>query len=81
MPLHIVTEAERCLNCKKPMCQQYRPVHTPISQIIQLFKGNKLMEASEILFQNNPMSAVCSVVCNHEQQCAGHCIAVNRLLP
>lgn len=74
MPLHIVTEAERCLNCKKPMCQQYCPVHTPIPQIIQLFKGNKLMEAGEILFQNNPMSAVCSVVCNHEQQCAGHCI-------
>lgn len=74
MPLHIVTEAERCLNCKKPMCQQYCPVHTPIPQIIQLFKQNKLMEAGEILFQNNPMSAICSVVCNHEQQCAGHCI-------
>lgn len=26
MPLHIVTEAERCLNCKKPLCQQYCPV-------------------------------------------------------
>ena len=22
MPLHIVTEAERCLNCKKPQCQK-----------------------------------------------------------
>lgn len=74
MPLHIVTEAERCLNCKKPMCQQGCPVKTPIPQIIQLFKQNKLMEAGEILFQNNPMSAICSVVCNHEQQCAGHCI-------
>lgn len=74
MPLHIVTEAERCLNCKKPLCQQGCPVKTPIPQIIQLFKQNKLMEAGEILFQNNPMSAICSVVCNHEQQCAGHCI-------
>ncbi len=74
MPLHIVAEAERCLNCKKPLCQQGCPVKTPIPQIIQLFKQNKLMEAGEILFQNNPMSAICSVVCNHEQQCAGHCI-------
>lgn len=74
MPLHIVTEAERCLNCKKPLCQQGCPVKTPIPQIIQLFKQNKLMEAGEILFRNNPMSAICSVVCNHEQQCAGHCI-------
>ena len=27
-----------------------------------------------MLFRNNPMSAVCSIVCNHEQQCAGSCI-------
>lgn len=32
------------------------------------------MEAGEILFQNNPVSSICSVVCIHEQQCAGHCI-------
>ena len=74
MPLHIVTEAERCLNCKKPMCQEGCPVHTPIPEIIQLFKQHKLMEAGEILFRNNPLSAVCSEVCNHAKQCAGHCI-------
>ena len=74
MPLHIVTEAERCLNCKKPRCQEGCPVHTPIPQIIQLFKQHKLMEAGEILFKNNPLSVVCSEVCNHAKQCAGHCI-------
>ena len=74
MALHIVSEANRCLNCKKPMCQQGCPVHTPIPQVIQLFKENKLMEAGEMLFENNPMSAVCSIVCNHEKQCAGNCI-------
>ena len=25
MALHIVEEAERCLNCKKPMCQRGCP--------------------------------------------------------
>ena len=74
MAIHIVNEANRCLNCKKPMCQQGCPVHTPIPQVIQLFKENRLMEAGEILFNNNPMSAVCSSVCNHEKQCAGNCI-------
>ena len=74
MPLHIVKEAERCLNCKKPQCQAGCPVNTPIPEIIQLFKEHKLMEAGEILFKNNPMSAICSEVCNHSQQCAGHCI-------
>ncbi|MDO5151931.1 MAG: NAD(P)-dependent oxidoreductase [Eubacteriales bacterium] len=74
MTIHIVSEARRCLNCKKPLCQQGCPVHTPIPQIIQMFKSGQVMEAGEILFQNNPMSTICSIVCNHEQQCAGHCI-------
>ena len=74
MPLHILNEANRCLNCKVPMCQKGCPVHTPIPQIIQLFKQNKLMEAGEILFNNNPLSAICSEVCDHAKQCAGHCV-------
>lgn len=45
MELHIVSEANRCLNCKKPMCQQGCPIHTPIPMVIQLFKQNKLTEA------------------------------------
>ena len=74
MALHIIDEANRCLNCKKPMCQQGCPVHTPIPHIIQMFKENRLMEAGEELFQNNPMSVICSIVCNHEHQCEGHCV-------
>ena len=74
MALHIVTEANRCLNCKNPGCQKACPVHTPIPQIIQLFKEDRLMEAGEQLFANNTMSLVCSIVCNHEKQCAGGCI-------
>ena len=74
MAIHIVAEANRCLNCKKPLCQQGCPVHTPIPTVIQLFKENRLVEAGEMLFQNNPLSAVCAIVCNHEKQCAGNCI-------
>ena len=74
MALHIVAEANRCLNCKNPRCQQGCPVHTPIPVIIQMFKEGKLMEAGEKLFENNPLSAVCAIVCNHEKQCAGNCI-------
>ena len=74
MALHIVAEANRCLNCKKPMCQKGCPVHTPIPTVIQLFKQNRLMEAGEMLFENNPLSAVCAIVCNHEKQCAGNCV-------
>lgn len=74
MGLHIIDEANRCLNCKKPMCQKECPVHTPIPHIIQMFKENQVMEAGKELFENNPMSVICSIVCNHEQQCAGNCV-------
>ena len=74
MALHIETEANRCLQCKKPMCQQGCPAHTPIPQIIALFRENKLMEAGKTLFDNNPMSVVCAMVCDHMAQCAGHCV-------
>ena len=74
MALRITNEANRCLQCKKPLCQQGCPAHTPIPQIIALFKENKLMEAGEKLFENNPMSLVCSMVCDHMAQCAGHCV-------
>ena len=56
MALHIIDEANRCLNCKKPMCQQGCPVHTPIPTVIQLFKENRLLEAGDMLFRNNPLS-------------------------
>lgn len=74
MALHIKEEANRCYLCKKPLCQEGCPIHTPIPAIIQLFKENKLMEAGEMLFNNNPMSIVCSIVCDHGSQCMGHCI-------
>ena len=74
MALRITNEAGRCLQCKRPMCQQGCPAHTPIPQAIALFKENRLMEAGKLLFENNPMSLVCSIVCDHMAQCAGHCV-------
>ena len=32
------------------------------------------MDAGRELFENNPMSLICSIVCNHEMQCAGNCV-------
>ena len=58
MAIHIVEEANRCLNCKRPRCQEGCPVHTPIPQVIALFKERKIEEAGELLFDNNPMSLV-----------------------
>lgn len=74
MAIHIVEEANRCLGCKKPRCQMNCPIHTPVPEIIKLFKDGAIEEAGERLFENNPFSVVCSMVCNHQVQCEGNCV-------
>ena len=74
MAIHVLDEANRCLNCKVPQCQKGCPIHTPIPQAIRLMLDGKLDEAGRMLFENNPLTTVCSLVCNHENQCEGHCV-------
>ena len=74
MALHVMDEANRCLGCKNPQCQKGCPINTPIPEVIKLLKANKLDEAGWMLFENNPLTTVCSLICNHENQCEGHCI-------
>lgn len=74
MAYHVLDEADKCLGCKKPMCQEGCPIHTNIPEAIRLLKQSKLNEAGKMLFENNPLTTVCAIVCNHERQCEGHCI-------
>ena len=74
MALHVMDEANRCLGCKVPQCQKGCPISTPIPEVIRLLKDNKLDEAGRLLFENNPLTTVCSLICNHENQCEGHCV-------
>ena len=70
----LLLEADRCLLCKNARCQANCPISTEIPEVVKLFKENKIMEAGEILFNNNPLSAACAIVCPHEDQCKGNCI-------
>lgn len=70
----LLNEAKRCLLCKKPSCKFNCPIETPIPDIMSLYKEGKIPEAGEILFNNNPLSAICSLVCIHEEQCKGNCV-------
>ncbi len=71
---HICEESSRCLQCKKPLCEEGCPVGTPIREMIHLVQENKINEAGEMLFENNPLSVICGIVCPHESFCEGHCI-------
>ena len=74
MAVHILEEAQRCLGCKVPQCQKGCPIHTPIPKVNRMMLDGKLDEAGWTLFENNPLTTVCSLVCNHENQCEGHCV-------
>ncbi len=74
MALHVMEEANRCLGCKKPRCREGCPIHTNIPEVIRLLKDGKLNDAGWMLFENNPLTTVCSIVCDHEHQCEGHCV-------
>lgn len=81
MAIHVVNEARRCLNCKKPLCRTGCPINTPIPEMIQEFLHNGIAKAGEILFKNNPLSLICSMVCDHDKQCEGHCILGKKGMP
>ena len=71
---HVIAEAERCLQCRKPMCMEGCPISTEIPRMIRCFREGKVKEAGSFLFENNPLSLVCSLVCDHNRQCEGHCV-------
>jgi len=74
MAIHVVEEARRCLNCKVPLCRKGCPINTNIPLTIQLMLNGELDAAGKMLFENNPLTTVCALVCNHENQCEGHCV-------
>ena len=78
---HIINSAQTCLDCKKPRCQTGCPVGTPIAEMIRLFLSGDIKEAGEKVFQNNPLSIICSLVCPHEKHCEGHCILNKKSIP
>lgn len=70
----LINKANQCLLCKNPRCKQNCPINTEIPTIISLYKDGNIKKAGEILFNSNPLSAICSIVCPHENQCLGNCI-------
>ena len=78
---HIINSAQTCLDCKKPKCQTGCPVKTPIADMIRLFLEGNIKEAGEKVFNNNPLSIICSLVCPHEKHCEGHCVLNKKLTP
>lgn len=67
-------EAERCLNCKNPLCMKGCPVEINIPAFIQKIKEGNILEAGKILTKYTSLPAVCGRVCPQETQCEGRCV-------
>ena len=69
-----ILEAERCLQCKKPTCQDGCPVSIDIKGFIGCLVEDDLKGAYDTIRRTNSLPAVCGRVCPQENQCEGSCI-------
>ncbi len=69
-----VTEASRCLMCKKPKCIEGCPVEIDIKSFIELIREKDFEKAVEKIREKNSLPAICGRVCPQEDQCEKKCI-------
>ena len=67
-------EAQRCLNCKNPLCVQGCPVNVHIPQFIEKIVARDYEGAYQVIHETSSLPAVCGRVCPQETQCEMHCI-------
>ena len=69
-----IAEAERCLQCKKPLCVKGCPVSIDIPAFIGHVAEGNFPAAARSLKEQNMLPAICGRVCPQETQCEGVCI-------
>lgn len=73
-----VTEAQRCLHCKNPMCVKGCPVNIDIPGFIGHLKDRDFEGAAKEIAKYSALPAVCGRVCPQETQCEGKCVLGNK---
>jgi len=69
-----MTEAKRCIQCKKPACIAGCPVDVKIPEFIKLIADGDFIGAARKLKETNGLPAVCGRVCPQEDQCEKVCV-------
>jgi glutamate synthase (NADPH/NADH) small chain len=73
-----VQEAERCLQCKKPLCVGKCPVEIDIPGFIKCIAARDFGGGIRVLKAKNLLPAVCGRVCPQEEQCESTCVLVKK---
>ncbi len=74
-----LAEAERCLNCKNPLCVKGCPVGVHIPRFITAVREGRMDDAAKTVLSDNNLPAVCGRVCPQENQCEKFCIRREKL--
>jgi len=69
-----VLEAQRCLQCPKPVCIEGCPVGVKIKDFIYLVSQGDFAGAAAKIKEDNALPAVCGRVCPQEEQCEAKCV-------
>ena len=71
-------EAERCLQCKNPVCIAGCPVRVNIPQFIDRLRVGDLDGAAASLLDDNALPCITGRVCPQEIQCEGVCVRAKK---
>ena len=74
-------EAQRCIQCKKPVCIDGCPVSVKIPQFIKAIADGDFNLSASILKEDNVLPAVCGRVCPQEEQCEKLCVLGKKQKP
>ncbi|MGL5977433.1 MAG: NAD(P)-dependent oxidoreductase [Erysipelotrichaceae bacterium] len=69
-----VQEAQRCLQCHNPLCEQGCPIKVPIKKVLEQVAMQELEQAYDTLLQAHSFPSICGRVCPQESQCEGMCV-------
>lgn len=67
-------EAQRCLNCKNPLCVGGCPVNVQIPEFIRKIAEKDYEGAYQVIHETSSLPAVCGRVCPQETQCEMYCV-------
>jgi glutamate synthase (NADPH/NADH) small chain len=67
-------EAERCIQCPKPLCIKGCPVDINIPEFIKLIVEGKYVEAARRIKEDDILPCMTGRVCPQEDQCEAQCV-------
>ena len=73
-PMAAVTEASRCIQCKKPKCVAGCPVGIDIPAFIACIAAGDFEGGIRKMKETNMLPAICGRVCPQEEQCEKVCV-------